>query len=291
MDRSPAVAVLAGLLGCSLGALVTFVALRVGAAEELPPPPDAAPAASSTRSDAAPAPGAPVDLTPVLARLDALAAQVDRLQEAVATLPAASGARVPVATTSTAIVDADSLQAAMDELERRRFDAMSFAELHDQARVAAKSGNLREAIESCERLVERAETPEQRATALTELAMMQRAQKGPEGLAEAEQTLRGVVDEFGAGSAAGRAAAYQLIWSVPKDDPQRGLAYAQAYVADPGLSPDQRVQGRWALAIQQHAAGDVVAARAGFERLLGELGDQPHYGKLVADIRQRLGDR
>ncbi|MEZ6036341.1 MAG: hypothetical protein R3F29_02590 [Planctomycetota bacterium] len=280
----------AALLGCVFGVAVTgavaFAALRDGPPGAPVPvggggvePPASAPVASLVD----------VDQSLVLARLDALAAQLERLQQTVAELPAGGGARVPVATTTTtAIVDADSLQAAMHELERRRLEALSDEDLRNEARVAAKSGQVGEAIEICERLLARAETPEQRAAALRELAIMQRAQKSPDGIVEAQRTLQSIVDEFGNTSDAGREAVYQLIWTVPKDDPQRGLAYAQAYVADPGLSPQQRVQGRWALAIQQHAVGDTAVARAGFEQLLGEISDQPNYGKLVEDIRQRL---
>lgn len=273
------------------GVLVGAIAFGVRDDSVLPADPSAP--AAVVPAESTPPDRANVDLSPVLTRLDgidgrlrAIEQQVDALASAPARTVSASGA-----SPAAVAIDADSLQQALEQVERKKLDAMGDDELLRAARLMAKAeADPRSAVRMLRALLERPLSPEKRAEALVDLGMQLRAQKTTESLAASVQALQQVVDTNGLGSDVGRSAAFQLIWTfADQKDAARGITMAQAYAEAPDATPRQRFDGRWAAAILVHGTGDTVRARREYEALLRDLGEQPEYAKLAADIRQRLG--
>lgn len=254
------------------------------------PAPDPAPAPPPETTAGAPLAGI-VDLAPVVSRLDAMNERLRVIEQTLATPLAAPVRESSTAAPVSVAIDADSLQQALEQVERKKLDAMGDDELLRAARLMAKAeADPRAAVRMLRALLERPLSPEKRAEALVDLGMHLRAQKTTESLAASVQALQQVVDINGLGSDVGRSAAFQLIWTfADQKDAARGIAMAQAYAEAPDATPRQRFDGRWAAAILVHGTGDTVRARREYEALLRDLGEQAEYAKLAADIRQRLG--
>jgi len=279
--KSGVVATLAALAG---GFVAGAVVVWCTEAPPLPPRSEAPP--PSERRAEAP----PLDLSPLVTRLAALDERLRRIEDRLAASPATtSPLREPVAPAPTSVaIDASSLQNALEEIERKKLDAMSTDELLRSARIAGK-GDPDEGIRRLRALLSRSLSAEERAEVLTDLGMQLRTRGTPTALAESAQMLQSVVDTAGLDSSAGRDAAYQLIWTYAEQkDTARGLAMARSYVDAPNATPQQRVTGRWAAAILTQGSGDVAGARRDYETLLREIGDAPEFTKLATDIRQRL---
>lgn len=273
-----ALAALAG--GFVAGAVVVW---RTDAATLAPPTGESVP---GERSAAAPA----LDLTPVVARLAALDERLRGIEQRLDAAPAATAPfREPVdATPNSIAIDATALQHALEEIERKKLDALSNDELLRSAHITAKS-DVDASIRRLRALLSRPLSAEERSEALTNLGMHLRTRGTASSLAESAQLLQSVVDTAGFDSSAGRGAAYQLIWTYEaQKDTARGLALARSYVDSRGATEEQRAAGRWAAAILMHGSGDLDGARREYETLLRELGDAPQFTKLVADIQQRL---
>lgn len=230
------------------------------------------------------------DLGPLVARLDAMNERLGRIEQRLAAAPVAvapvrENAAVPPASVA---IDAGSLQHALEEIERRKLDALSDDELLRGARIAGK-GDVDEAIRRLRALLARPLTPEKRAEALLDLGMQLRTRGTVDSLVDSARTLQSVVDTAGLDSPTGRDAAYQLIWTYSQQkDSARGLAAARAYLDTPNLTRHERMTGRWATAILMQDSGDASSARRDYLQLLNEIGDSADFAKLATDIRQRL---
>ncbi|HEX5050999.1 MAG TPA: hypothetical protein VFZ65_04445 [Planctomycetota bacterium] len=281
------------VLGAVAGACLAGVVAWTWQTTEMPVGPLAAPPASGTGVPAAVSP-APVataaDLSPITNRLDELAEGLRRL-EAKLDRVTASPERTPAIDNAKVMLDADTLQLAMEEVERKKIEALSDDALRNQAWQLMKAGDdPAGAVQRLQMLLERELTPERRVEITTELGMMQRSLGGKEGLEASARTLQSVIDAQGMQSRLGVAAAHQLIWTLSKSDPARALAVADAATRSAGATPEQRINSRWAAAIVSQQLGDVVRARADYQGLLRDLAGQPDQQKLVADIERRLRD-
>ena len=280
------------LLGAAAGAVVTVVILTLTESQPATPPDSNVSAAVQPPASTLPASAnAAFDLSPVLSRLDELNRRLGEVEARLGGLASglANGPdRTPAVFDQRIAVDADALQTAMEQVERRKLEALSDETLRNQARQQMKgAGDLEGAIERLQVLLGRQLTPETRAEVMTELAMLQR-QQGKEGRDAATRTLQAVIDTRGMGDRLGVAAAQQLVWTLAKEDPARALTIADGVVRSAGATPEQRFTGRWAAAIVAQQLGDTVRARADFQALLREIDGQPGQEKLVDDIRRRL---
>ncbi len=280
------------LFGAFGGAALALAIVWVRQGAEGPAPalePSSSPASDAARE--APSPPslvAGVDLTPITNRLDQLTERL-RALEAKLDVVAASTQRSAVAEHSSVMLDADTLQHAMEEVERKKLDALSDEALQNSARVAMKGGDSEDGLRRLDALLQRSLTPEKRAEVMTELGMLYRNQGTKEALASSARTLQSVIDAQGMESQLGVAAASQLVWTCSaQKDPGRALAFAEAAARSVAATPDQRINARWAAAVMTQQLGDPVRARTDYQNLLREIDGQPNYGKLALDIRLRL---
>ncbi|MFO1077036.1 MAG: hypothetical protein U1E73_04835 [Planctomycetota bacterium] len=271
---------LAGVFAASAG---SYVATH---GEPAAPPAAAAGAAAPDRAAAAaPAATSGSRDAELAQRLQALA---DRLAALDAKIDADRSPREP-ADPQRLAVDADSLQAAMAEVERRKWDAMPYAELLAEVRVHLNGRDGAAARVRLESLRARGDlTPEQRDEADTTWGMFQRGQ-GEAGAVESARVLQAVIDRNGFDTDRGLAAAYQMLWTRSE---QRDFARARdlgaAIARSPGANASLQLSARWAAAIAAANGGDKAAARAEFEALL-PLVDRPGGQDWIAkDIRRRL---
>jgi hypothetical protein len=279
-------------LGTAIGAVMAAVAIPWTQRSDAPVPvseplPAAAPAATALGT-VPPAPAAAGDaasptalLQQVLARLTALEQRLDASR-----VPAPAVSSTPA---TPVTIDVDALQRAMAEIERRQLEAATSEQLRVLAKHATAGGRFDEAIRAHELLVERASNPQQRAAAMSELAIAQRQRGDTQGLTASAQTLGAIVAEHGAGSPQGLDAQYQLAWTRSmQKDPAAGLQLVDAIVQSPAASADQRRHARWAAGLMLQQLGDTARARTELSALLRELEPLPGQQKLAADITERL---
>lgn len=235
-----------------------------------------------------PAPGGGFDLAPIATRLEEVVARLAVLEAKVdrALAPPQRSAAIP----PPVAIDADTLQQALMEIDRRRLEAMSDAALRQHAwRTAKAGGDYESAARALQLVVERASTPMARAAALTDLGMLQRLHGGDEGLSASVRSLRAVVDAHGVDSAPGVTASLEMIWSLSGQQDHAGaLQCAQAVAGSRAASAEQRLDARWAAAIMTQNLGDRVGARAAYEQLLREIDGRPDQAKRAGEIRRRL---
>lgn len=280
--------VVSAFVGACVGGGIVAAASWARPSPEAPPPaPIVASSPPAASTSGAPA---PLELGPVVARIDqvldrvlAIEAKVD---EALAA-PQRTAVSPPVGSPSA--VDADSLQQALAEVERRKFAAQSDDALRQIAWNAMQGGPVDEGLRALDVLRDRAHSADERAKLQTDLGMLQRARGSDADLAASAKTLQAVIDETGLDSARGLGAAYQMVWTEnARKDPAAGLRWAESVASSANASPDQRLQARWAAAIMVQNLGDQARARARFEGLLREVEGQPALTKLEEDLRRRL---
>jgi hypothetical protein len=243
------------------------------------------------------APGA-ADALPSGAGAEVLAARLDvivqRLQSLEQKIEALAVAPVRTSLTPTpvgaAIVDASSLQAAMEEIERRRLEAMSDDALQQMVwKANGKDADPNAALRALDLLLARAKTPEARAKVLTQMAMAQRSLGGDAALAASAKSLQTVIDEHGFDSEVGLNAAYQMVWTrTSQKDPAAARQLADAIVRSPAAAPTQRVWARWAGATAAGSLGDAARERCELEALLRDIGNDDDHAKLAHLIQERL---
>lgn len=286
------------VMGALGGVLVTLAIVYVpqsGAADLSTMEPTSAIAidASSSLPTAAFVPGPSIDLTPITNRLDEVNERL-RALEARFDAVAVSQQRTAAAGSSVlASIDADSLQQAMVEIERRKFDAMSDDALRQMAwQAMQKGGDVNAAVQGLGILLERSKTPEQRAQVLIDLGTLQRMQGGEHGLTASVKSLQTVLDEQGIESKFGLGAARELVWTCSaQKDHAAALRFAESIVRSARATADQRIHARWAAAMMVGSLGDTNRARADYQSLLREIEGLPNYEKLVEDIRGRLNKK
>jgi tetratricopeptide (TPR) repeat protein len=280
------------LLGAAAGAAIALGSVWMAQRTEIAPPPAAVTVgnAISGMDEAGTAiAGTAIDFSPVLRRLDDVAARLERLESKVAefrSLPA----RTPVAGTPTPVqLDADTVLAAMEAAQQKKIDALSDQELRQEARRLEKGGDNMAAQQRLETLLQRALTPENRARAQTELGMLLRNRGDAESVASAVAMFQSVIDANGLASEVGSQAGLQLVWTDAKgSDAGRGMAQAELLVRTPGVPIEIVRNARWATGILAQNLGDTARARSEYESLLRDLQGQTGQEKLVEDIRRRL---
>lgn len=278
------------LAGAAFGSVATFAIVQWVAVSK--DPPASASAADAGADESASAGRAPlpahatVDLQPVLDRLDGLQRELREMRDERAAAPG----RTPAPGTSGIAVDVESLASAIDQIEQRKLEAMSDEELLRTARkLGLKGDDTAEAIRRFEMVLSHDLAPERRGAIEVELGTMQRALGTPESLAQSKRTFQGVVDKFGNDSDAGHHATYQLMWTANREkDPQRALQLADIYLNSAAMTPAKRLNGRWARARMQEAAGDLPGAKLSYQQLVGELEASGGQEVLLKDLKRRL---
>lgn len=280
------------LLGAAVGAAIALGTVWLGPRSNVAPPAVAAPIDDGVRGDAALQPaGANVDLSPVLRRLDEVAARLERLEGKVTQLSDAPVRTAVAGTAAPSVLDADTVLAALQMAEQKKLDALSDGELLQEARRLQKGGDLAAAQQRLQALLQRALTPDERGRAQMELGMVLRSRGDAESRAAAAAMFQSVVDANGLGSELGSQAGLQLVWTHTKgEDAAAGMSQAQLLVTTRGVPEEIRRNARWATGILAQGMGDAVRARTEYESLLREMDGQPEQAKLVADIRRRLGE-
>ncbi|MBM4060148.1 MAG: hypothetical protein FJ265_03490 [Planctomycetes bacterium] len=285
---------LAALAGAVAGGGLVAALLWPGRASEAPLPQQPAAAAPAAPRAAAPAPAAPApaELAPIAARIDQVLDRLIALEAKVDTaLAAPQRSAAAPAPAPAAVVDADALQQALAEVDRRKFEALPDGELRQLVWKAMQGGSGDEGLRALEVLRGRARTPDERAQVLLELGMLQRERGDEAGLLESARSLQAVIDEQGIDSARGLEAAYQMAWTVSRgNNPAAGLRWAEAVARSPNATPGQRINARRAGAIIVQKLGHTGRARAEFQALLREIEGQPSHEKLAAELRARLAE-
>lgn len=280
------------LLGAAVGAAIALGSVWMAPRADLAPASVATTVGNATSTSGVPTPAVvstEIDFSPVLRRLDDVAARLERLETKVAefaTLPA----RTPAAGTPTPMqLDADTVLAAMEAAEQKKIDALSDQDLMQEARRLEKGGNSLAAQQRLETLLQRPLGPEEKARVQTELGMLLRNRGDAQSVAAAVTLFRSVVDANGLASEVGSQAGYQLVWVDAKGgDASRGLAQAELLVRTPGVPAEIVRHARWATGILAQSLGDTQRARTEYETLLRDLQAQTGQEKLIEDLRRRL---
>jgi hypothetical protein len=218
----------------------------------------------------------------ILQRLTALEARFDAA-------PAPAGMPMRADAAPTTVIDTQQLRRALDEIDQQRahekYASMGDKELlAEVGRLQWKGGDLVAADAALRQLLARDLGPDERATARTQLGMLQRQRHD---LLGAERTLRAVVDERGMRDKAGGQAAYQLAWTLRERDPAAALGVADA-LAQQADEVGTRTRARWTAARLAEELGDVARARADYQALLATCGDSKELADVAKDARYRL---
>lgn len=281
------------LIGAVGGAGIATLALWPSAPPPAPPPPTGVDrSATEVVRQQGPAvePAAAVDPNGFGKRLDDIAVLLHSLEQRI-DRALAGAERTPVATAPTTVaIDADSLERAQQEIERRRFEAMSDDELRQTAwRSYKANADGAAAVQALELLAQRATDPAKRDAALTELATMQRLRGGEDSLAASAQNLRTVLAANGIGSERGVAAAAQLVYTLAaQGDRSAALQQAEAVIGSAAATPWTRAELRMSAADVRQQMGDGARARADYEALLRDIDGNPDFVKLAKEVRARL---
>ena len=280
---------LCAVAGAAIGAALTYV-LMISGANPATPPPQLAGKSSLSNASGRVHVAAPVDLQPVLDRLDALQREVAQLQRGggAATSPSE---RVAVAGGGARAIDVESVLAAFDEIERRKLEGMTTEHLIRSARQLRKSVEDRpQAIRRLEAALQREMTADRRAEVMMTLGVWHREMNTPHALAASARTFQSVIDRHGEVSEQGQDAVYQLIWTVSQqDNHQRGLELARAAKQNTGASAIYRMKARYAEAVMIEELGNKEQAFTIYRALLAEIQlDDPSMDSIARNIDQRM---
>ncbi len=277
------------LLGAAVGASIALATIWLTPRTEVPPAPMVAEGGDAAGSSGVVGAGAPIDFAPVLRRLDEVAARLERLEGKVNELADAPARTAALGASLPALLDADTVLAAMEAAEQKKLDALSDQELLQESRRLQKGGDSAAAQQRLQTLLQRALTPEERGRAQTELGMLLRNRGDDASRTAARSMFQAVVDANGLASEIGSQAGLQLVWTDAKgDDAARGLAQAELLVNTPGVPAEIVRNARWATGVLAQGLGDTVRARVEYEALLRDLQGQVGQEKLIEDIRRRL---
>ncbi len=283
--RETHLVLISGLVG-AVAASAVWLALADG--REGGPDPAASVDLGEERSTMAPA--MPEDDPAVAVQLALIQNQLAQLTDEVAKLREARAAplRVPVSEAGDLPLDEAALTAALERVEAtraaKRLAGLTDQQLLDEARrLRQKDPISTQTILGT--LLERQLEPSMRSKALAQLGVAHRRggdlAKSEQLLFEASQ-LGGVTDE-------GAYASYQLALTVSaRGDPVRALAIADTVAQNREIDTWVRMHGEWAKATLTEETGDVVSARAQYERLLAEYGGDKQHQWLVNDLTKRL---
>ncbi|MBL8756462.1 MAG: hypothetical protein JNK15_24420 [Planctomycetes bacterium] len=290
---SPTVAAFVGaLFGGGVAAVVAGSLLAPRGGDEVrpqaPAPVETAtPVTPATPPRAESAPTVVATGSPASTSLDQRLAAIEAKLESLV----AASARTPLSPSGgTAVVDVSSLQQALEEVERRKFETMPDAQLRELAwRGGGKGGDAAAALRAIDLLLARAKSPEDRAALLHQKAVTCRTLGGEADLNESLRCLEQVVAENGVGSRAGIDAANQMVWTMSAQKNHAGaLRQAESIVANAGANRQQRLWARWSIAVVSGSAGDSLRERSELEALQRDLGNDPEYEKLAQLVRERL---
>lgn len=287
---SPTVAAFVGALsGGGVAAAVALALLVPRGDDEVRPqaplPTEAVAPSSLPHAEVVPA--VATSAVPASTSLDQRLAAIEAKLEA---LVAASARTLVTPTAGAAVVDVASLQQALEEVERRKFETMSEAQLREIAwRGAGKGGDAAAALRAIDLLLARATTPEDRGQWLNQKAAVLRGLGSEADLRESLRCLEMVVAENGGGSKVGIDAANQMVWTLTAQKNYAGaLHQAESIVQNPHTTHGQRLWGRWSIAVVAGSAGDAVRERSELEALQRELGNAAEHEKLAHLVRERL---
>lgn len=285
---APFAAFLGALCGGGIAAAVVVSVLAPRSADEVrlhEVAPVEAKAQLALQRDAAP--GVVTTQPPGWAAVEQRLAAIETRLEALV----AASSRTPLTPAAdAAVVDAGALQRALEEIERRKFEAMSDGQLRELAnRGVGMGSDTATALRAIELLLARAKTPDERAELLGQKAMVHRSLGGEADLRESLRCLERVVAENGADSKAGLDASYQMVWTRSAQKDFAGARQsADAIVRSANATGSQRVWARWAGTLASGNLGDPVRERSELQALLQELGDAPEHEKLAHIVRERL---
>jgi hypothetical protein len=288
----PLAAFVGALCGGGVAAVVAVLLLAPRSGDEIRPQ---SPSQVDVPTNATPGATAHVEAAPiVVAPTPAGAAGVEQrltaIEQKLEMLVAAS-ARTPVAASGgPALVDVSSLQQALEEVERRKFEAMPESQLRELAwRGIGKGGDATAALRAIDLLLARAKTPEDRAPWLHQKAVVSRSLGGEGDLRESLRCLEQVVAENGAGSQAGIEATSQMTWTMMAQKNHVGaVRQAESILQNANASRQQRMWAQWSIAVASANAGDTLRERTELQALERELGQEPEHEKLLQLVRERL---
>ena len=183
-------------------------------------------------------------------------------------------------------IDPDALADALETIEERRWAGMSDEEVKQLAQRLTKDRDLAAARKALDRLLGRDLEPAERSEVLTQLGMVQRANKDFEGSAA---TLREAIRVVGLDSPTGVQAGMQLAWTLSKTEDYAGaLRVAEDVMRVPSSEGPMRTNMRWGVGVLSALDGDVARARAEFETVVREAQSNPNLAGLAKDAARRL---
>ena len=277
----------AGCLGAAAGWLLGRASPPV---DGLVPPMTESPVSTRT---AAESPRAPAAMSFDTDQLAALTERIAALEAKLDQLPARLLERAPVdGRTADAAIDGEALLAAMERAtarrERAKLDVMTDAELLQEGRRLARDGHdYGAARKALALLLERPLEAKDRAAAMTELGIVDR---DAGNLASSAEVLQKTMDMFGADTAEGAWAGFQLMWTVRgQSDATRAMALAEGVAAATGAGEPLRLHGRWHAAQLAEELGNQARARAEYAAIVREYDGRSEYSVIVDDCKRRLG--
>ncbi|MCA8948036.1 MAG: tetratricopeptide repeat protein [Planctomycetes bacterium] len=270
--------------GALAGALSTAVVAALLA--DAPPSPPRPAAASEPGGEGTAIAGPQPGSTGFAVRFERLEQRLEELTGVIEGLRAELGARREAVGPPRGI-DAESLAAALTDVERDRWGTMSLAELQREAdRLQKKAGDLAAARRVLEFALERPLAPGDRAALQARLGSI--ARRAGDGRT-AEIALSRAIDVLGTTNDDGAWAAYELALTRSEGgDHAAALALGRRFADQPNVSEWIRRHGRWVVATELDALGDRARARSEYEAILAACADDRKYDWLVTDVQQRL---
>lgn len=231
----------------------------------------------------------------------ALAGEVQSLRAAVAAiddkLDRALAGKERIAGTNSAIdtgvtIDPDMLLRAIEraqtKAERDKFLAMTPGEVLESAEELINTRtDLGKARKMLEDLLALPLSADDQQKALLQLGI---AHRNGGDLKLSKAALQQAIDAAGGTeNESGAWAAFQMAWSCQyESDTQSARRWFEQVANSSGSGAPLRIEGRWNAAKLAAADGD-PNARAEFEAILREYGDNPAFAHIIADVKARLG--
>jgi tetratricopeptide (TPR) repeat protein len=209
--------------------------------------------------------------------------RLERVEEEVAAL------RAIVAERRDHRVDAPGAAGSPAESEDPALDEAALRKLKEDAvRGGAESAERRAALEALARVATQSKDPQLRAEAWLEQGNIYFQAKDYRHAAE---VWRRSVDEVGLVGDTGQTACFQLGWALCFSGDAAAAFDASRRVMDtPDLSRPVYANARWASAVFAAAKGDAPTARALYEGMIAEYGDDSdqYYRRIATMSRQGL---
>lgn len=219
-----------------------------------------------------------------------LAAVDEKLDRALAGRDRSAGASTGADTSVT--IDPDMLQRAIaqaqTQAERDKFLAMTPGEVLQSAQELINSrSDLGKARKMLEDLLARPLAVDDRQKALLQLGI---GLRNGGDLEESKASLQRAIDlAGGTENESGAWAAFQMAWTCEhQNDTRAARQWFEQVGRSSGSGDPLRIEGRWNAAKLAAADGD-PGARAEFESILHDYGDNPAFAHIIADVKARLG--